>query len=144
MSMTKKTIMLVDDNLTNLQIGSSILMEHYNVITMNSGQRLLKTLERKIPDLILLDIEMPEMNGYETIRHLKENDKFSQIPVIFLTAKNDDGSEHLGLSLGAVDYVTKPFSVPLLLKRLEVHLLVEDQKKIIMEQKQELDRLMAN
>ena len=124
----EKTIFLVDDDLTNLTIGENTLAGLYNVITLNSGVRLLNMLEKKAPDLILLDIEMPEMDGYEVISHIKNNKKFAHIPVIFLTAKTDTESELKGLSLGAVDYITKPFSPPLLLKRMELHLLVESQK----------------
>jgi putative two-component system response regulator len=98
-------------------------------MTFNSGERLLKALEKKNTDLILLDVDMPEMNGYEVIRQIKGNKMLSHIPVIFLTAKNDSVSELEGLSLGAVDYITKPFSPPLLLKRIELHLHLEEYNK---------------
>ena len=129
MNTDSKTIILVDDDPTNLAVGSDALDEYYDVLTLNSGARLLKTLEKHIPDLILLDVEMPEMNGYETIKLLKSNPETAHIPVIFLTAKSDGESELEGLSLGAIDYIVKPFSPPLLLKRIEVHLLVEAQKQ---------------
>jgi len=144
MSVGKKTVIMVDDDLTNLTIGYNTLEKHYDIITLNSGARLLKILEKKIPDLILLDVDMPEMNGYETIVQLKGSADFSHIPVIFLTAKNDTTSELKGLSLGAVDYITKPFSPPLLVKRIELHLLVESQKRELMEQKRELERFNKN
>ena len=127
--MDRKTIFLVDDDLTNLTIGKNALAESYNVFTLNSGARLLKMLEKHIPDLILLDVAMPEMSGYETIKAIKRNKTTARIPVIFLTAKSDASSELEGLSLGAIDYIIKPFSPPLLRKRLEVHLLVETQKQ---------------
>jgi len=129
MSIERKTVFLVDDDVTNLTVGKSALTEYYKVFTLDSGSRLLKMLEKNIPDLILLDIEMPEMNGYETIKIIKSKPETCGIPVIFLTGKNDDESELEGLSLGAVDYVTKPFSPQLLLKRIEVHLLVESQRQ---------------
>jgi putative two-component system response regulator len=94
---------------------------------------LFKILEKTTPDLILLDIEMPEMSGYEVIKKLREMPKVRDIPVIFLTAKNDDGSELEGLSLGAIDYISKPFSPPLLVKRIENHLKLEIQKKQLQE-----------
>ena len=125
----RKTIFLVDDNLTNLTVGKSALAEHYNVFTLNSGEKLLKMLEKNIPDLILLDIEMPEMNGYDVIKIIKDKEKTKHIPVIFLTARDDVEGELEGLSLGAIDYITKPFSPVLLLKRIETHLLIELQKK---------------
>jgi len=125
----RKKIILVDDNITNLNIGRNVLIGEYDVITVPSGEKLLKILDKILPDLILLDIEMPEMNGYETIKILKSKEETAHIPVIFLTAKGDVGSELEGLSLGAIDYISKPFSPPLLLKRIEVHLLVETQKR---------------
>jgi putative two-component system response regulator len=88
-------------------------------------------LEKNIPDLILLDVEMPETNGYDTIKILKSKNETADIPVIFLTGKTDGDSELEGLTLGAIDYITKPFSPPLLLKRLEVHLLVAAQKEAL-------------
>ena len=129
MNENRQTIILVDDDPTNLTVGSDALDEHYDVLTLNSGARLLKVLERTIPDLILLDIEMPEMNGYEVITIIKSKPEFAQIPVIFLTAKSDYESELKGLSLGATDYIFKPFSPALLRKRIESHLLMESQKQ---------------
>ncbi|MDR2542728.1 MAG: response regulator [Treponema sp.] len=138
MNASLKNVFLVDDDLTNLAIGEKTLCDFYNVVTLNSGARLLKLLEKKIPDLILLDVEMPELNGYETIMYLKNKNEFEDIPVIFLTAKTDSEDELRGLSLGAIDYITKPFSPPLLLKRIELHLLIESQKRELMSQKEEL------
>ena len=135
---------MVDDNLTNLTIGSNALGAYYNTITMDSGGRLLKTLERITPDLILLDVDMPEMNGYETLTILKGKKEYADIPVVFLTAKSDSESELEGLSLGAIDYITKPFSPPLLLKRIELHLLVESQKNELISQQKELIRFNEN
>jgi putative two-component system response regulator len=129
MDAERKTIFLVDDNLTNLTVGKVTLTEHYNVFTLNSGEKLLKMLEKTIPDLILLDIEMPEMNGYDVIKIIKNKNETKHIPVIFLTARNDVEGELEGLSLGAIDYITKPFSPPLLVKHIETHLLIETQKK---------------
>jgi putative two-component system response regulator len=130
--------MLVDDNITNLTVGNNILKQDYNIMTLNSAERLFQVLAKVTPDLILLDIEMPEMNGYEAIKILKEKDEFKEIPVIFLTAKTDVDSELEGLTLGAIDYIGKPFSPPLLLKRLELHLLLLSQKKELDRQHQEL------
>ncbi|MCL2199634.1 MAG: response regulator [Defluviitaleaceae bacterium] len=133
-----KTIFLVDDDMTNLTIGKKALVGHYKIFTLNSGRVMLNMLENIVPDLILLDVEMPEMDGYEVIKQLKSKEKTAQIPVIFLTALNNEETELKGLSLGAIDYITKPFSPPLLLKRIEVHLLVEAQKRELMAQKREL------
>ncbi|GHT73490.1 two-component system response regulator [Spirochaetia bacterium] len=122
-------VVLVDDDVTSLTLGKSILAEQYDIITIPSGEKLFKLLEKVRPGLILLDVEMHEMNGYETLKRLKTMEGAAEIPVIFLTSKSDAESELLGLNLGAVDYISKPFSPPLLLKRIELHLLIESQKK---------------
>jgi len=138
----RKTIFLVDDNITNLTMGRNVLSGHYNVATVDSGQRMLKMLEKNIPDMILLDVEMPEMNGYDAIKIIKSKKETQNIPIIFLTAKNDSDSELEGLSLGAIDYITKPFSPPLLLKRIETHLLVESQKEELLNYNKNLQSLV--
>jgi putative two-component system response regulator len=128
MEKKRQIIMLVDDNLTNLAIGKDVLKEYYDVFPIPSAEKLFGILEKVKPDLILLDIEMPDMNGYEAIKKLKADSVTREIPVIFLTARNDSGSELAGLSLGAIDYIFKPFSPPLLLKRIKNHLLLQAQK----------------
>lgn len=128
--MTKrKKIILVDDDITNLTVGKNALSDAYDTLTIPAGEKLLHLLETVHPDLILLDVNMPDMDGYEVIRRLKQNDKTADIPVIFLTAQSDVASELQGLTLGAIDYISKPFSPPLLLKRIETHLLVMEQQK---------------
>jgi putative two-component system response regulator len=143
MGKTRKMIMLVDDSISNLKIGKNALSDVYDVFTLPSAGKMLELLERKTPDMILLDINMPEMNGYEAIKALKSNPATRDIPVIFLTAKSDSGSELEGLSLGAIDYISKPFSPPLLRKRLEVHLLVESQKRELRNYNENLQRMVA-
>ncbi|MCL1897017.1 MAG: response regulator [Clostridiales bacterium] len=125
----RSRIIIVDDIISNLDQGRSILKTFYEVFPAPSAAKLFEILENIIPDLIMLDIEMPVMNGYETIKELKADPRFADIPVIFLTSKNDDDSEMEGFNLGAVDYVTKPFFGPLLLKRIENQLLIVRQKK---------------
>ena len=129
MSAKMKTIFFVDDDLTNLTVGKNALAGHYNVFTFNSSELLFKMLEKRIPDLILLDVEMPKMDGYETIKILKTMENARAVPVVFLTAKDNYDNELEGLVLGAVDYIRKPFSPILLLKRIEILLLVEEQKR---------------
>jgi putative two-component system response regulator len=124
----KKKIVLVDDNPVNLKLARNTLMERYSVFTVPSAEKLFQFLEQTLPDLILLDVVMPEINGYEAIETLKNNPRTAGIPVIFLTSKTDTVSELEGFSLGAIDYISKPFSPQLLLKRVEVHLLLESQK----------------
>jgi putative two-component system response regulator len=118
----KKLIMIIDDNPTNLMTGKVALQKTYDVMTVASGARAVALLEKKLPDLILLDIEMPEMDGYETLRIIKANETTAKIPVIFLTALSAAESEYEGLSLGAADYITKPFNKEILQKRIETHL----------------------
>jgi putative two-component system response regulator len=122
----KKLIMLIDDDLTNLQTGKNALQADYNVMTVVSGKRALELLEMKTPDLILLDIDMPEMDGYEVIKRLKANCSTRNIPVMFLTALNNADNEYEGFSLGAADYITKPFNEKILKKRIETHLLLAE------------------
>jgi putative two-component system response regulator len=138
----RQIIFLVDDNMTNLTTGKTMLREHYDIFSIPSGAKLFKILEKLTPDLILLDIEMPEMNGYEAIKKLKEEKKTREIPVIFLTARNDSGSEFEGLSLGAIDYISKPFSPPLLLKRIENHLLIRSQQTTLKDYNENLQEMV--
>ncbi len=134
----KQRIMVVDDNVTNLNIARKALSTEYDVLLLPSGEKALKFLERSVPDLILLDVEMPEMSGFDFITILKQKgEPLSEIPVIFVTARDDSGSEYEGLDLGAVDYITKPFSFQLLLKRVSLHLALKNQQ-------QELQNYSAN
>lgn len=132
----------MDDDVTSLTIGNNVLENYYNVVTLNSGKKLLNILQKKLPDLILLDIEMPELNGYQTITEIKNNPNFKEIPIIFLTAKNNIEDELKGLTLGAVDYILKPFSPSLMLKRIEVHLLIELQRNELLKFNTELQHLV--
>jgi putative two-component system response regulator len=129
MELTKKRITLVDDDVTSLALGKSIMAEQYDVVTIPSGEKLFQFLGKARPDLILLDVDMPVMNGYDTLKRLKAQPDTQSIPVIFLTSMSDASSEIEGLNLGAVDYLSKPFSPPLLLKRLELHLKVVSQQQ---------------
>jgi putative two-component system response regulator len=125
-----KTIILVDDNPTNLMIGSTILKDFYHVISVLSGKKLITLLETSSPpDLILLDIDMPDMDGFETIQCLKAEPHTADIPVIFLSANTSLNDVAKGFTLGAVDYIVKPYYPPMLLKHISLHLLVESQSK---------------
>ncbi|MCL2610501.1 MAG: response regulator, partial [Defluviitaleaceae bacterium] len=138
----RKNIFLVDDSITSLAMGESILSKFYNVFTLNSGKLLFEVLEKTMPDLILLDIEMPEMNGYEVIKKLKEDKKTQPIPVIFLTGIRHKENEYKGLALGAIDYVTKPFSPALLKQRIDLHLLLVSQKHHLLEYSDNFENLV--
>ena len=117
-----KTIFIVDDNDTNLAAAEEVLEDQYQVMTLPSASKMFALLEKIKPDMILLDIEMPEMDGFEALRRLKENDAHAQIPVIFLTGLNDAEIEARGFQLGVIDFITKPFSAPVLLNRIKTHL----------------------
>jgi len=125
----RKKVILVDDNPINLKLARNTLMGKYDVFTVPSAEKLFQLLEKTLPDIVLLDVLMPGISGYEAIKVLKNNPRTADIPVIFLTSKNDTNSELEGFIQGAVDYVSKPFSPQLLLKRVDVHVLVESQKK---------------
>ena len=130
----RRCIFLVDDNIVSLNTGKTLLQDKYTVVTIPSGDKLLqmlKMLDKIKPDLILLDVEMPGLDGFETIKKVKSNPETAWIPVIFLTGKNEPENESLGLSLGAADYLTKPFSPPLFLKRIQLHMLLISQQKEI-------------
>jgi putative two-component system response regulator len=117
-----KTIFVVDDNKTNLLTAKNVLENSYRVLPMASAMRMFAVLEKTIPDLILLDIEMPEMDGFETLLCLKSNPLYKDIPVIFLTSFTDDVIEARGFELGVVDFISKPFSASVLLNHIKTHL----------------------
>jgi putative two-component system response regulator len=129
MTADRNIIIIVDDDATSLAMGKAILEDRYILYLVPSGEKLFELLKSVTPDLVLLDVEMPVMNGYHIIKRLKENEATNEIPVIFLTAASAEGNELDGLSLGATDYVAKPFSAAILLKRIENHLFMAEQKK---------------
>jgi putative two-component system response regulator len=139
----RKLIMLVDDNRTNLLAGKAALADDYTVLTIPSAHKMLETLEWSKPELILLDVDMPEMNGFEAIRILKSRSETRDIPVIFLTALGETANELGGLKLGAVDYIMKPFSTPLLLKRIEMHLLLRERERALQNYNDNLQAMVA-
>ncbi len=119
----KPTLLIVDDTPDNLELMFGLLKDDYRVRVANSGERALRLAQaEQPPDLILLDIMMPGMDGYEVCRRLKADPLTVHIPVIFLTAKVEVEDEALGFSLGAVDYITKPISPPIVQARLRTHL----------------------
>jgi len=126
----KKKIIAVDDNIENLTVLKDTLKGIYDVYPCNSASKMFELLERFIPDLILLDVEMPEMNGYQAARVLRDDAKYKTIPFMFLTVRDDIKSEIDGLTLGAVDYIHKPFAAPLLLQRIKTHLALVDYRRI--------------
>jgi putative two-component system response regulator len=126
----KSTILVVDDTPENIDILSGILHDTYKVKVALNGQRALAIAQKKPhPDMILLDVMMPEMDGYEVCSILKKNPATANIPVIFITAMNDEQSEEKGLNLGAVDYIFKPISPSITKSRIKTHLALFDQNR---------------
>ena len=119
----RKTILIVDDLPENLMLLGELLQPEYRVRATNSGSRaLLAAANTPRPDLILLDVMMPEMDGYQVIKHLKTDEQTRDIPVIFITAMTASADEEFGLELGAVDYITKPFSPAVVQARVRTQL----------------------
>lgn len=113
-------ILVVDDDVSNLTVANSILSsESMRVSCVKSGVAALKFLSANKPDIILLDVHMPEMNGFETLKHIKENENTADIPVVFLTADSDNETETRGLKAGAIDFIAKPFVTEVLLLRIK-------------------------
>ncbi len=118
----KKTLFVVDDSQFNIDLIDATLSDTYLILASLDGESALVAIEEQQPDLILLDILMPGMDGYEVCKQLKSNIKTRDIPVIFLTARSDVNDETRGFDLGAVDYISKPLSIPILLARVKNHL----------------------
>lgn len=138
--MDKPTVLIVDDTPDNLSLMSGLLKDLYKVKIANNGERALKVAQTGTPpDIILLDIMMPVMDGYETCRHLKASPETRDIPVIFLTAKAEVEDEMKGFELGAVDYITKPISPPVVLARVKTQLQLKMAQDYLKDQNQFLD-----
>ena len=128
----KQSVLVVDDTPENIDILKEILSESYTVKVATGGRLALKVaFSPKPPDLILLDVMMPEMDGYETCRLLKADDRTRPIPVIFVTAKSEASDEAYGFSLGAADYIVKPVSAPVVLARVKTHLELYDRSRLL-------------
>lgn len=118
----KKTILIVDDISENIDVLKDILIDSYTVKVAKNGPTAIKIAQKQLPDLILLDVMMPGMDGYEVCETLKKDTATAQIPIIFVTAKNEERDEAKGFDVGAVDYITKPVSSPIVLRRVQNHL----------------------
>jgi len=120
------TVFVIDDVDVNLAKAEQALEDSYRVFTLPSAASMFELLEKITPDLILLDIEMPGMDGFTAMIKLKENPKTANIPVMFLTVSTDAAVEARGIELGAVDFVVKPFSAPMLQNRIAHHLHINE------------------
>lgn len=124
-----KHILIVDDITTNLKLAAEVLQGHYKLSMAKSGAQALQFLQKVKPDLILLDIRMPEMDGYQTLEHIKSNPDTANIPVVFLTVDDQRESEIRGLKMGAMDFILKPFEPGVMLSRIDKILQIEDLRK---------------
>lgn len=137
-------IMIVDDVPANLKILGEILkLEGYRIRPVPNGNLALQVIEKEIPDLILLDIMMPDMDGYEVCSRLRENPLYADIPVIFISALNDSQNIVKALKTGGVDYVTKPFKAEEVLARVATHLKINQQQKELQKLNDEKDKLFS-
>jgi len=143
-----KTIFIVDGNDASLLLTKKALEAHYRVLTLLSAAKLFKLLEKIIPDLILLDIEIPEMDGFKALQTLKSSNLYKNIPVIFLTSHREEEYEALGFKLGAADFISKPFLTPVLLNRIKTHLqidsLIRDRNRKIEQLHNSIMRVLAH
>lgn len=119
------SILVVDDNHDNLRLLTGLLNDHhYKVRLATNGKRALATIRKEAPDLVLLDIMMPEMDGFKVCRQLKEDEQTADIPIIFISALNEISNKTEAFSVGGVDYITKPFKSQEVLARIETHLTI--------------------
>ncbi|MDX4039435.1 GGDEF domain-containing response regulator [Aliarcobacter skirrowii] len=132
----RATILIVDDMSTNLMMLSDILKDDYNIKISKTGEKAIELCKNLDIDLVLLDIEMPLMNGYEVCKNLKNYEKTKNIPIIFVSAKNSEEDEEYGLNLGAIDYISKPFSKVIIKARVK--------NQIKLKQKTELLEKLSN
>jgi len=127
----KRKIFIIDDEKLNILALAHFLKEQYDIIVTIDSLTALETAEKHMPDLILLDIIMPDMDGYEVIEKLKKSETVKDIPVIFISGLNNAESEEKGIMLGAADFITKPFNKTLVKKRIETQISLLDNKRII-------------
>jgi two-component system sensor histidine kinase/response regulator len=134
----KNTILVVDDQPQNIRLIGTLLREHYNLLIADNGPKAIETALGKMPDLILLDIMMPEMSGFEVCKALKNDKRTREIPIIFLTAKTETEDLLKAFEIGGVDYVTKPFNALEVMARIKTHLELKNSKDTIKQQYSEL------
>lgn len=145
MSEVQTTILIVDDTPTNIQLLNSMLRDQYKVKAATNGAKALKIAQTEPqPDIILLDVMMPDMDGYEVCRQLKSSPLTVKIPVIFITAKNSVEDEQQGFELGAVDYISKPFSPEIVKTRVKNQLQIYQHQQKLHIENQELKQRIAN
>jgi len=136
-------ILIADDSINNIKVlGSFLRTKGYKISVAQDGEHVFKVIQSHLPDLILLDIMMPGMDGYEVCRRLKNSETTKDIPVIFLTARTDKEEIIKGFETGAVDYITKPFNADELLSRVNTHIQLKKQKELLNRQNENLQELV--
>ncbi|MBT4090752.1 MAG: response regulator, partial [Deltaproteobacteria bacterium] len=135
----RQTILVIDDAPENIDVLAGLLKTKYKIKAAPSGEKALAVISKGLPDLILLDIMMPEMDGYEVCRRLKAEATTRDIPVIFLTAMTSADDEVKGLELGAVDYITKPINPSVVLSRVKTHLSLKQAQQELIENNRTLE-----
>ncbi|MDR1242297.1 MAG: two-component system response regulator [Deltaproteobacteria bacterium] len=138
----RAVVLIVDDTADNITLLTYLLGAQYKNKVATSGQKALQIAFRDPPDLILLDIMMPGMDGYTVCRELKANPKTRDVPVIFLTARSQEDDETRGFELGAVDYITKPISPPILMARVQTQISLQQARKSLAKHNEELEVLV--
>lgn len=140
----RQTILVVDDTPDNLTLLAGLLKDRYRVRIANNGTRALQVAATApVPDLILLDVMMPDIDGHEVCRRLKADPVTADIPVIFLTARTQMADEEAGFAAGAVDYITKPISPPIMLARVATHLSLQHARRMLSDQNAHLSAMVA-
>ena len=129
----KPNVLIVDDEKTNLKILSDILKSEANVLIAKNGEQAISKAEQLVPTLILLDVVMPQMDGFDVIAALKSNERTHGIPVIFITGLSDVDNEERGFALGACDYIQKPFHATIVKARVKLHLQLARQRHLLEE-----------
>ncbi|HCS70162.1 MAG TPA: diguanylate cyclase response regulator [Rhodospirillaceae bacterium] len=137
----RQKILIVDDAETNLMILSNLLAEEGEIISATDGVQAIALAESDLPDLILLDVSMPGMDGYEVCRRLKSDIRTRDIPIVFVTGRTEDNDQEKGLSLGAIDYILKPYSPLIVLARIRNHLALQKAHRDLKAANAELTRL---
>ncbi len=137
----RQKILIVDDAETNLMILSNLLAEEGEIISATDGVQAITLAESDLPDLILLDVSMPGMDGYEVCRRLKSDIRTRDIPIVFVTGRTEDNDQEKGLSLGAIDYILKPYSPLIVLARIRNHLALQKAHRDLKAANAELTRL---
>lgn len=138
----KNTVLVVDDTPTNIDILVNALSIEYEVSVATDGESALEMVQSDLPDLVLLDIMMPGMDGYEVCRRLKSNEATKDVPVIFITAKGETKDEREGFELGGVDYIIKPFSVEIVKARVSIHLELKYSRDVIKKYNEQLETML--